>query len=134
MLAMPEVQPPAIQIAPTPQPAPKQNGKRDLRTLKIILAIFGLLVGMLLDTSLLEQPHLIAGLYFLFVVVLRIDSQKTFLLALAFLVSVPIMLAFGREFVAEQFATLSYFLLSIGVLSAAWEMNKPIPAVIGYRN
>jgi hypothetical protein len=111
-----------------PEPAPDQYEKPKrvpMQHIKVFMAIAGLLAGIYFDPSLLEQPHLIAGLYFLLVIVLRINSQKTFLLALAFLISVPVMLASDREMVADQFATLSYFLLAIGVAAAAWEMRKP---------
>lgn len=130
----PEVRPPAVKISPVNPPKLKQQSKRDYKNIKIASAVFGLLVAMFLDPTLLEQPHLIAGVYFLLVIALGIDSQNTFLLALMFLISVPVMLTFDREFVAEQFATLSYFLLVLGVGTAAWEMrmNKPATA-IGYR-
>lgn len=72
---------------------------------------------------LLANPHIIAGLYVLLALVLRLESKRTFGLALIFLIAVPLLTVLGQQPLAEIYATLSYLFLVIGVLTAMLELK-----------
>jgi hypothetical protein len=116
--AIPTVTTPAAATpaAPKPRPAYRRAAPHAARAAILLLgAAFFLSLGISL-------PERLIGIYFIATLVYAIDSQRTFLIALIFLVLVAVWSAFGSSGSAEQFAIYAFYFLVIGLISAIREM------------
>jgi hypothetical protein len=86
----------------------------------VAAAVFFLSLGV-------DLPERLIGIYFVASVVYSIDSQRTFLVALIFLVMVAVWSAFGQNVPAENYAIYAFYFLVIGLVSALRELvvHKP---------
>jgi len=108
--------PAATPAAPKPRPAYRRAAPHAARAAILLLgAAFFLSLGISL-------PERLIGIYFIATLVYAIDSQRTFLIALIFLVLVAVWSAFGSSGSAEQFAIYAFYFLVIGLISAIREM------------
>lgn len=75
----------------------------------------------------IDLPERLIGVYFVASVVYAIDSQRTFLVALIFLVMVAVWSALGQNVPAENYAIYAFYFLVIGLVSALRELivHKP---------
>jgi hypothetical protein len=75
----------------------------------------------------IDLPERLIGIYFVASLVYAIDSQRTFLVALIFLVMVAIWSALGQNVPAENYAIYAFYFLVIGLVSALRELvvHKP---------
>jgi hypothetical protein len=122
--AVPAVTTPAAQSAPPKaRPLYRRLAPHALRVAILLLsAAFFLSLGISL-------PERLIGIYLVATLVYAIDSQRTFLIALIFLVMVAVWSAFGNSVSAEQFAIYAFYFLVIGLISAIREMifSRPQP-------
>lgn len=89
-------------------------------TLFVVITLVGIVISML--TLDFETGRWLICAYAILVLVLRLNSRYTFLMALFALVMVPFLRAMNRELVSNSYATYTYLLLLIGVATAAVEL------------
>ncbi len=128
--------------AVAPRPAPKrvyrQTAARPPRKmpywLQILLATLLLLAGpMILQSDVLGQLAVVG--YGVFAFVRRIPSRTTFTLALIAIVATVIFLVVRGNFTpAGNFATYTFLLLSVGVISLTREIKKEGGRVYSIKN
>jgi hypothetical protein len=70
----------------------------------------------------IDLPERLIGIYLVAALVYRIDSQRTFLVALIFLVMVAVGSAIGQSVPAENYAIYAFYFLVIGLVSAMREL------------
>jgi hypothetical protein len=86
-------------------------------------------VGVLLGLSYVflslnaPLPEQLVGIYATAALLFAIDSQRTFLIALIFLVMVAVWSALGRAVQAENFAIYAFYFLVIGLIGAMRELS-----------
>ena len=107
--------------APSPVAALRRMSRRDLliQISKALITLAGAIVFLALNIPLAER---FIGIYFVVSVVYAIDSQRTFLVALIFLVLVAVWSGLGRSLKAEDFAIYAFYFLVIGLIGAVREM------------
>lgn len=95
-----------------------------LRAGVVLAAAIGFLS---LNVSLAER---FIGIYLVVALIYAVDSQRTFLVALIFLIMVAVWSALGNSVSAEDYATYAFYFLAIGLLTAIREMltgkNQPV--------
>ena len=116
-------------VTPKQQPHRKLSLKQlAVRALKVLIVLAGAVGFFALNVSL---PERLIGIYFVLAIVYAIDSQRTFLVALIFLVMVAVWSALGNSISAEDFAVYAFYFLVIGLVSAIREImydhHKPEP-------
>jgi len=94
---------------------------------KAAIVLAGAIFFLSLDISLAER---FIGIYLVAAIVYAIDSQRTFLVALVFLIMVAVWSALGNSVSAEDYATYAFYFLAIGLVTAIREMltgkNQPL--------
>lgn len=118
-----DLRPGHLRPGPPAKPAPVQPSPR-LRggpTYGLILAA-GIAAGVASATLAVGQ-WLVAA-YAVVVLVFRLPSRVSFLIALAALALVPVFTIMGRGALAENYAVYAYFLLAIGVVAAVRELRR----------
>jgi hypothetical protein len=93
-------------------------------TLKAVIVVVGAVIFLSLN---IDLPERLIGIYFVASIVYAIDSQRTFLVALIFLVMVAVWSALGQNVPAESYAIYAFYFLVIGLVSALRELivHKP---------
>lgn len=105
-----------------PPPAAKKSGLPDWIQLPLIIA-GGMLAGLSIQSPALGQAALVV--YGVVAFFLRISSRTTFVLALLAMVATIILLVFkGDVFMAQNFATYTFLLLVVGVITLNRELKK----------
>jgi hypothetical protein len=116
---LPRMNPPAKAAAP--------QKKRQLRLplwLQTILAVPALMAAALLIQSSVVGQFVIAA-YGLAALILRIPSRTTFILALlSFITTTFLLVGRGKVSFAQTFATYTFLLLVVGVISLGRELKK----------
>jgi hypothetical protein len=118
-----EASPPAERLAKPPA-APKKRhrklGKRRLlvQALKLAVVLIGAAGFLLLEIPL---PERLIGIYFVTSIVYAFDSQRTFIVALIFLVLVAGASAAGQSVPAQNYAVYAFYFLVIGLVAAIRE-------------
>jgi hypothetical protein len=122
-----EAPPPAERLAKPPAaplPPPKKRhrklGKRRLlvQALKLAVVLIGAAGFLLLEIPL---PERLIGIYFVTSIVYAFDSQRTFIVALIFLVLVAGASAAGQSVPAQNYAVYAFYFLVIGLVAAIRE-------------
>jgi hypothetical protein len=118
-----EAPPPAERLVQPPT-APKKGhrklGKRRLlvQALKLAVVLIGAAGFLLLEIPL---PERLIGIYFVTSIVYAFDSQRTFIVALIFLVLVAGASAAGQSVPAQNYAVYAFYFLVIGLVAAIRE-------------
>ena len=114
---------PTARVRPKPtaaQPRRHLNSKQlAVHALKAAIVIAGAVGFLSLGISL---PERLIGIYFVAATVYAVDSQRTFLVALIFLIMVAVWSALGNSISAEDYAIYAFYFLVIGLVSAIREM------------
>ena len=131
-VAAPQRPAPPVQTArANPQPRAKRPRRKLtaklllVHALKVVVVLAAAYGFLSLDISL---PERLIGIYFALALVYAIDSQRTFLVALVFLVMVAGWSAFGNSVSAENYAIYAFYFLVIGLVSAIREMVWKSPS------
>lgn len=104
------------------QPAPKERRVPEWVQLPLIIA-GGMLAGLAIQSPALGQAALVV--YGMVAFFLRIPSRITFVLALLAMVATTVLLVFkGDIFMAQNFATYTFLLLVVGVITLNRELKK----------
>jgi hypothetical protein len=90
-----------------------------VQAVKAAILLVGSGLFLLLD---IDLPERLIGIYLVAALVYRIDSQRTFLVALIFLVMVAVGSAIGKSVPAESYAIYAFYFLVIGLVSAMREL------------
>ncbi len=106
--------------------SPKKKSWFSIRTvLGVFLSFIGILLIMTgLFTPLLQQPHIVVGLYIPIALIFKLKSQTSFTLALLLLLAIPILIIIGQQPLAETYAIFSFYFLVVGVLMATFELRS----------
>lgn len=119
------------EVFPEASQEKEEKGKRKWTWKRIVgqiiraaIVIAGAVVFLSLN---IDLPERLIGIYFVASVVYAIDSQRTFLVALIFLVMVAVWSALGQNVPAENYAIYAFYFLVIGLVSALRELvvHKP---------
>jgi hypothetical protein len=118
-----EAPPPAERLAKPPAAPKKRNrklGNRRLlvQALKLTAVLIGAAGFLLLEIPL---PERLIGIYFVTSIVYAFDSQRTFIVALIFLVLVAGASAAGQSVPAQNYAVYAFYFLVIGLVAAIRE-------------
>lgn len=108
------------QFAAVAQPAKSQSRLRELLGY-IAIVVVAVGVGSVITFS--HYSQWLIAVYAVAVLIFRLKSQISFFIALLFLTSVPVLLLIGHQSLANDYATYSFLLLVIGVVSATLELR-----------
>lgn len=115
----------AVPSAPAAIPVAEKTGSA-ARVTKIILLAAAAFILLSLNIAL---PDRAIAIHFVLSLLYRIESQRTFLVALIFLVFVAIWSAIGNTVTAQDYAVYAFYFLLIGLVAALRETVWPkIPA------
>jgi hypothetical protein len=116
------VQPRPVKRKTFAAPAPaKRTGMPDWVQLPLIIT-GGILAGLSIQSPVLGQATLVG--YGIVAYILKIPSRTTFVLALLAMVATIIFLVFkGDVFMAQNFATYTFLLLVVGVITLNRELK-----------
>jgi hypothetical protein len=95
---------------------------------KVALVLIGAVLFLLLTIPL---PERLIGIYFVISIVYNIDSQRTFIVALIFLVMVAVSSAIGASVPAESYAVYAFYFLVIGLIAAIREQISNRSKTVG---
>jgi hypothetical protein len=96
--------------------------------IKVALVLIGAVLFLLLTIPL---PERLIGVYFVISIVYNIDSQRTFIVALIFLVMVAVSSAIGASVPAESYAVYAFYFLVIGLIAAIREQISNRTKTVG---
>jgi hypothetical protein len=109
---------PKKDFSPPPTPPSKSTFLGKLQMPLIVIA--GIMMGVMVQSAAAGQL-LIVG-YGALALLLRVESRTTFILALlALITTVTASLSHPDSLMGKNFATYTFLLLVIGVISASWE-------------
>jgi hypothetical protein len=105
-----------------PEVAPKAPQKKPRLVPRIIrLAVVLIAAAGFLLLNSVPLPERLIGVYFVVSMVYAFDSQRTFIVALIFLVLVAAASAAGQSVPAQNYAVYAFYFLVIGLVAAIRE-------------
>jgi len=116
----------------TPTAPPKITRKRHLLTSSAQYIIVVVVALVAAASTTVGQLFILA--FALYSLVLRRESQKTFVIALLLLISIPVFQLLNQTGVADNVAIYTYELLVFGTLQAILELKWPAKKILGYNN
>ncbi len=109
---------------PEPQAKPQHPARR-ITAKQIVKAVILVIAAIALLSLNIGLPERFIGIYFVASLLFNIDSQRTFFVALIFLVLVAVWSTIGNTVSAQDYAVYAFYFLIIGLISALRETVWP---------